>query len=108
MMPSPSIKYKKGTRIGAIYSSSPYLNIHEGNGVIDFLDGGPKILNQPQVWNGAVQYRVEDVTRAAKRSAGTGCESHLTTSYEDNIGSFGNMFDITTRLKYTESIYILM
>jgi hypothetical protein len=104
MMSSASIMYKKGTTVGAIYSSSTYLNIHEGNGVLNFLDSDTKISSEPQVWNGAVKYRVEDNQRASNGGALTDCESQLTTSYDDNIGSFGNMFDIETH-EYSIEIY---
>jgi hypothetical protein len=96
LMPKPSIIFTKGTTLGAISASSKYLNIHEGIKAMNLSETETEHMNDPLIWNGAVKYRVSDAMIPSPSELSPVCDSMLTTSFDDNIGSFGNMFDVTT------------
>lgn len=96
-MPTPIIKFTNGLELGAIFSSSQFLSIHEGTGVGDFFGGPSQAFVHPRVWNGVVTYQVMGVELPDQGEVSTGCDANLTTTYKDNLGSYGNMFDVVTR-----------
>ena len=96
-MPTPNIRYINGVKVGAIYSSNEFLNIHEGTGVNDFFGGEDQNFVRPRVWNGVVQYQVLSDSLPDRNNFSESCNTHLTTTYDDNLGSYGNMFDVVTR-----------
>ena len=97
LMAAPSLTYSDGDSVGKIYASSKYLNIHEGTGVGGFFGGQSQAFERPRVWNGIINYQVEDDDQAIPEDSSGTCETHLATSYDDDLGSFGNMFDVVTR-----------
>jgi hypothetical protein len=94
MMPTPNMRYINGQEVGAIYSSNEFINIHEGTGVADSFGGTDQSFVSPRVWNGVVIYELTNHELANRTEFVQGCDSDLTTSYDDNLGSYGNMFDV--------------
>ena len=95
LMATPNLRYSKGDAVGRIYSSSRFINIHEGTGVSEFFGGESQNFERPRVWNGVVIYRVVNKP-SIQDDLSASCDSILTTSYDDQLGSFGNMFDVVT------------
>ena len=96
LMGVPGLRYTEGGAVGKIYSSSRFLNIHIGTGVGEFFGGQKQLFERPRVWNGVVKYRVINDDLPIKDNFLASCNSKLTTSYDDQLGSFGNMFDVVT------------
>ena len=91
---NPTLRYDIGHALGSIYSSTEFLAIHEGTGLSAFFGNQ---LARPRVWNGAVFYQVHGLDIDKEDSMfSTGCENTLTTTFNDNLGSYGMMFDIVT------------
>jgi hypothetical protein len=96
-MPTPNVRYINGQAVGAIYSSSAFLSIHEGTGVAGWFGGEDQNFLRPRVWNGVVKYLVDDANLpTGSVFDGGGCSGNATTTYADNLGSYGNMFDVLT------------
>ena len=99
-LPTPNLRYSNGVAVGNVYSATKYLAIHEGSGLPSpFSDQ----LIEPRVWNGILIYEVEGPDTVSEGRAESGCDSEISTTFNDNLGSFGNMFDIVT---YSSSIDI--
>mmetsp|Transcript_2534 Transcript_2534/g.3863 ORF Transcript_2534/g.3863 Transcript_2534/m.3863 type:complete len:1190 (+) Transcript_2534:56-3625(+) len=91
-MPTASLRYVNGFEVGNIYESDGFFNIHEGTGVTgEFGTANTKFL-QPRKWDGVIKYQI--VSEIESDESSETCNDMLTTSYVDNIGSYGNMFDI--------------
>ena len=86
--------------MGRVFSSTQYLAIHEGTGLSN-LFGNPLI--RPRVWNGLVKYTLDEGSVDYQTIFENGCENDISTTFDNNIGSFGNMFDIVT---YNSSIHL--
>jgi len=93
-MPSPSIRYITGFEIGDIFASDGFLNIHEGTGVAKLFGGHKQKFLSPRRWNGVISYNI--VNNDSSINFDT-CNEKLTTTFDDNLGSFGNMFDVVTQ-----------
>mmetsp|Transcript_26307 Transcript_26307/g.39836 ORF Transcript_26307/g.39836 Transcript_26307/m.39836 type:complete len:1225 (+) Transcript_26307:161-3835(+) len=92
-MPTPSLRYVNGFKVGDIYESDGFFNIHEGTGVSGEFGNANTNFLQPRKWDGVVNYQVvSDLS-----FDGETCNDRLTTNYLDNLGSFGNMFDMKSR-----------
>lgn len=97
-LPQSELRYDPGTPLGGIAASNQYLAILSGTGL-----GGQFNQTYPgRVWNGAITYNVTKPKSQglpdppAISSTSKMCASNLTTSYTDNIGSYGQMFNIQT------------
>ena len=107
------------------YASDASLTLYEGTSVIDgYLvsvveNGGegdadsnyPQVL-KPTVFNGAIYYdtvsgdgsisSLEEYYLALEDSIHGGCDRHLGTGYLDTVGSYGLMFDVTSKAEALE------
>ena len=97
---TPNLRYTNGVAVGNVYSATKHLAIHEGRGMTSpFSDQ----LIEPRVWNGVVIYEVEGPETIDEGRTESGCDSEISTTFDDNLGSYGNMFDVAT---YSSSIDI--
>ena len=94
---TPNLRYTDGQELSAITASNAMLRIHEGTGVSgSFGVGGVGTpFVRPRIWNGVVRYNV--TVPPSRTGFMDGCEGTLTSTYQDNLGSFGNMFDVRTK-----------
>ncbi len=96
-LPNAELRYDPGTALGDVAASDQYLAIHSGTGI-----GGTFNQTYPgRVWNGAVTFNVtkqnsEGLPDPPPSNDAKSCAMNLTTSYTDNIGSYGQMFNIET------------
>ena len=92
---TPSVRYANGPILKSAYASSNSLQILGASGV--GKDFGDSVY--PRVWNGAVQYALQSIGKSftVGPDAADGCLAELETTYDDNLGSYGNLFNIVTR-----------
>jgi hypothetical protein len=96
-LPNAELRYDLGTALGDVVASDQYLAIHSGTGV-----GGTFNQTYPgRVWNGAITFNVtkpksEGLPDPPTNNASQICAMNLTTSYINDIGSYGQMFNFET------------
>jgi len=90
-METDDLRYSQGSKFGKAFASNAYLTILEGTGVSEDFQG----TWSPRVFNGYLRY---DVIRPVPSSAlgitGVKDNHALSTTFRDNNGSFGIMFNV--------------
>ena len=90
---TPNLRNSNGQEVCRVYSSTQYLAIHEGTSLSN-LFGNPLI--RPRVWNGMVKFTLEGGGINNQNRSKNGCKDNSSTTFDDNIGSFGKMIEIVT------------
>ena len=113
----PAIRYSKGTKLGSIHVQDNFVIIKEGSGIGGLFDSNK--IYRPRLFNGVVNYSIDSAmtngqidyqpsnmglvspiledTIANFNLQENGCPTTTETDFFDNLGSYGNMFDIVAR-----------
>ena len=113
----PAIRYSKGTQLGSIHTQDNFIIVTEGSGIGGLFDSDK--IYQPRLFNGVVNYSIDSTktdgqidyqpsnmglvspnfedTLVNFNLQENGCPTTTATGFNDNMGSYGNMFDIVAR-----------
>ena len=98
-MNQPNIRYTNGKELLEVTWADQNLYVRAGTG----MGGRFDLPYSPRHWNGVLYYETLDNgsssigkdSEARESLSDKGCDGEIHTTFEDTIGSFGSMFDVT-------------